>query len=106
MEKEYLTIQDVAKYLSIKESTIYTKISEIPHYRIGRLLRFKKQNIDAWIESKRETAKTQQTRTTRPAKRNIPDVDQIVRKAIDAANGRGYNLSGKSDHIKGLGKEE
>jgi excisionase family DNA binding protein len=105
MEKDYLTIQDVAKYLSIKESTIYAKVSEIPHYRIGRLLRFKKQDIDAWIETKRETAKTQQIRTTRPAKRNVPDVDHIVRKAIDAAKGRGYNLSGKSDRIKGLGKE-
>jgi excisionase family DNA binding protein len=104
MEKEYLTIQDVAKYLSIKESTIYTKVSEIPHYRIGRLLRFRKQDVEAWIESKREPAKTQQIRTMRPVKTNAPDVDQIVRKAIDAAKGRGYNLSGKSDHIRGLKK--
>ena len=84
MEKEYLTIQDVAKYLSIKTSTIYTKIGEIPHYKIGRLLTFKKQDIDAWIETKRETAPTQKIRT-RPSKKNVPDANRIIRKAIDAA---------------------
>ena len=105
MEKEYLTIQDVAEYLSVKTSTIYSKISEIPHFRIGRLLRFKRKDLDAWIETKRETAMTQQIRT-RPSKKNVPDVNGIVRKAIDAVKGRGYNLPGKSDlSIKGLGKE-
>jgi len=92
--------------LSIKEGTIYAKIGEIPHFRIGRLLRFKRQDLDTWIETKRETAATQQIKTTRPPKKNVPDVNRIVRKAIDAAKGKGYNLPGKSDHsIKGLGKE-
>ncbi|NLW36664.1 MAG: helix-turn-helix domain-containing protein, partial [Syntrophorhabdus aromaticivorans] len=40
--REYLTIQQVADYLSIKPSSLYSKIAEIPHYRIGRLLRFRK----------------------------------------------------------------
>ena len=101
--REYLTIQQVADYLSIKTSSLYLRIAEIPHYRIGRLLRFKKREIDAWIETKREEV-PQRTRSHK--KRNVRDVDQIVRRAIDVARGTGYNLSGKSDHsIKGLGKE-
>ena len=102
--REYLTIQQVADYLSIKTSSLYSKIAEIPHYRIGRLLRFRKGEIDAWIETKREDMP--QIKRTRSNKRNVPDVDKIVRGAIDAAKGTGYNSSGKSDHsIKGLGKE-
>jgi len=101
--REYLTIQQVADYLSIKTSSLYSKIAEIPHYRIGRLLRFRKGEIDAWIETKREDI----PQRTRPhKKRTVLDVNQIVRRAIDAARGTGYNSSGKSDHsIKGLGKE-
>ncbi|WP_038002367.1 helix-turn-helix domain-containing protein [Syntrophorhabdus aromaticivorans] len=102
--REYLTIQQVADYLSIKPSSLYSKIAEIPHYRIGRLLRFRKGEIDAWIETKRENSL--QIETMRPHKKNAPDVNQIVRRAIDAAKSKGYNSSGKSDHsIKGLGKE-
>jgi excisionase family DNA binding protein len=101
--REYLTIQQVADYLSIKTSSLYSKIAEIPHYRIGRLLRFRKGEIDAWIETKREET-PQVTRSHK--KKNVLDVDKIVRRAIDAAKGTGYNSSGKSDHsIKGLGKE-
>ncbi len=51
--REYLTIRELADYLSIKTSNLYSKIAEIPHYRIGRLLRFRKGEIDAWIETKR-----------------------------------------------------
>jgi len=102
--REYLTIQQVADYLSIKPSSLYSKVSEIPHFRIGRLLRLKKAEIDAWIETQREDIP--QVRRMRSGKRNIPDVDKIVRRAIDAARDRGYNSYGKSDHsIKGLGKE-
>ena len=101
--REYLTIQQVADYLSIKTSSLYSKIAEIPHYRIGRLLRFRKGEIDAWMETKRENI-PQRRRSHK--KRNVTDVDRIVRRAIDAAKDTGYNSSGKSDHsIEGLGKE-
>jgi len=101
--REYLTIQQVADYLSIKPSSLYSKIAEIPHYRIGRLLRFRKGEIDRWIETKREA--TPRIKRTRSDKRDVPDVDRIVRRAIDAAKGKGYDSLGKSDRIKGLRKE-
>ncbi len=101
---EYLTIQQLADYLSIKPSSLYSKISEIPHYRIGRLLRFRRREVDAWIETKREIIL--QVKKMRCRRRNIPDVNKIVRRTIDAVIGQEYNSCGKSDHsIKGLGKE-
>lgn len=101
--REYLTIQQVADYLSIKTSSLYSKIAEIPHYRIGRLLRFRKGEIDTWIETKREDMS--QIKRTKPGRRDVPDVDRIVRRTIDATKGMGYDSSGKSDRIKGLRKE-
>lgn len=52
-EQGFLTIGEVARYLDIKVKSLYVKVSEIPHYRVGRLIRFRKEDIDAWMQSKR-----------------------------------------------------
>jgi excisionase family DNA binding protein len=52
---ELWDIAQVASYLKITKSTIYklTSTSEIPHYKNGHRLYFKKSDIDEWIFSKR-----------------------------------------------------
>ena len=59
MEKLLFDIEQISNYLSIKEKTIYSKVekNEIPHYKIGRLIRFKKDEIDQWMESCRQAKK-------------------------------------------------
>jgi excisionase family DNA binding protein len=44
VEKEFLNIEEVSDYLGIKKSSLYSRVEkkEIPHYRVGRLVRFKK----------------------------------------------------------------
>lgn len=103
LEKNYLTVKEVAQYLGMKTSTVYALVPEIPHYRIGNLIRFRKEDIDAWMATKREESNIRQTGTTRA--KTVPNIDDIVRKAIDAAKGESYNFSGKSDHVKDLRKE-
>ncbi len=51
VEDKLMTVKEVAGYLSIKESTIYnmTMRETIPHFHIGRLLRFKRDAIDKWL---------------------------------------------------------
>ena len=103
--EELWDIKRVSQYLGIKRSTLYAMIErrEIPHYRIGRLARFRPAEIDAWLLTKKqETEKPM--RMAKPAGSPLSPVS-IVKAAIDEVNPGRYNRSGKSDRIKGLGKE-
>jgi excisionase family DNA binding protein len=105
---ELWDIGRLSQYLGIKKSTLYAMIErkEVPFYRIGRLARFRPTEIDEWLLTKRQG---NQEITTRRAhrRRGSPPLSptQIVRAAIDEVNPRRYNRLGKSDRIKGLGKE-
>ena len=53
VQKQWMNVQEVAAYLTLKPSTIYTYVCErkIPHYKRGHIVRFKVEEIDAWLES-------------------------------------------------------
>ncbi len=54
-ERECLwRISDVARYLGVPTSTIYKMTAPrssnpIPHLKLGRLLRFRREDIDSWL---------------------------------------------------------
>ena len=50
--EEYLTAKQVAEYLQVKPLTIYqwAREEKIPAIKIGRIWRFKKDVIDAFLE--------------------------------------------------------
>ena len=52
---KYLNIQELSSHINVKVKTIYSWISlkEIPHFKLGRLVRFEKDEIDRWIEQKK-----------------------------------------------------
>ena len=55
---KYLTIDQVAELLAVPKSFIYRRTARghddpIPHYRLGGHLRFKAEDIEAWVESHR-----------------------------------------------------
>jgi excisionase family DNA binding protein len=49
---EIMTVGQLADYLQLDEQTIYRKANrgEIPVVRIGKVLRFKKDIIDGWLQ--------------------------------------------------------
>lgn len=48
-----LTLPEAADYLRLAKQTIYNLVNrgEIPYLKAGRQLRFRKSDLDAWLES-------------------------------------------------------
>jgi excisionase family DNA binding protein len=57
MDTEILTIKEVSAYLKITEKTAYRLAGEgkIPGFKVGGGWRFRKSEIDAWIETQRRS---------------------------------------------------
>ena len=51
----FLTVQEVAGMLRVSSMTVYRliKAGRIPAVRVGRQWRFRKRDIDAWLDSQR-----------------------------------------------------
>lgn len=49
----YIGIEEVAEYLGVKSSTVRTwiKVKDLPSHRIGKLWKFKRSEIDSWVNS-------------------------------------------------------
>ncbi len=47
------TPEQLAEYLHVKRQWVYERVSlgEIPYFKLGRFLRFRKSVIDKWIDS-------------------------------------------------------
>ena len=47
-----LDVNGVASYLKVNKSWVYerTHLNEIPYYKVGKFPRFKKKEIDRWLE--------------------------------------------------------
>lgn len=58
---EVMDVEAVAAYLGFSPSTIYTKVRDldIPHVRLGGVLRFPKAEIDKWLA--RNTVRPQES---------------------------------------------
>lgn len=72
MDESFLTTEEVLEYLQVNLRTIYRliKAGKIPAVRVGRQWRFRRRDIDAWLE-------TQRPRSTRggaaaPARTPLP----------------------------------
>ena len=54
-EEQLMDIKAVAKYLRLKESTVYAwaQTGKLPAFRLGRLWRFRQSDLEDWLENKR-----------------------------------------------------
>lgn len=53
MEDRWLSVEEIAQYLGISKDTVYTWINKrkMPSHKIGRLWKFKKEQVDTWVEA-------------------------------------------------------
>ncbi|HTH02274.1 MAG TPA: response regulator [Vicinamibacterales bacterium] len=69
MDEGFLTTEEVLDYLHVNLRTVYRliKAGKIPAVRVGRQWRFRKRDIDAWLESQRSRGtRGSATATARP----------------------------------------
>ena len=53
-----MTVDEVSEYLRCSVSMVRRLVgrSEIPYFRLGRLVRFRRREIDAWLSGRQEGA--------------------------------------------------
>ncbi len=57
-EPDLLNIREVAELLRVGDKTIYTLVQngELPGFKVGGQWRFKRSDIDTWIETQKKAA--------------------------------------------------
>jgi excisionase family DNA binding protein len=55
MTDRLLTAAEVADFLGVSIDTVldWHEAGELPSYKVGRAVRFRREELDAWLESKR-----------------------------------------------------
>lgn len=68
---DLLTVEELCRWLKVPKATVYdwTHTGVIPHYKVGRLVRFDPHEIEAWLEARR--IRGRRTRVPRPAPRTV-----------------------------------
>ena len=53
MDDRWISVEETAAYLGVKKDTIYKWIDrrKMPAHKVGRLWKFRKEEIDHWIHS-------------------------------------------------------
>jgi PAS domain S-box-containing protein/excisionase family DNA binding protein len=81
-----LTVREVAEYLSVDEKTIYRLVQrrELPGFKVAGAWRFRRAEIDAWIEASRETS-VPRTKGAPRLRALLVEDDEVDRMAIRRA---------------------
>ena len=68
MDETFLTTEEVLEYLQVNLRTVYRliKAGKIPAVRVGRQWRFRKRDIDAWLDSQRPRGGSRQAPAAAP----------------------------------------
>jgi excisionase family DNA binding protein len=70
IDETFLTTEEVLEYLQVNLRTVYRliKAGKIPAVRVGRQWRFRKRDIDAWLDSQRPRGGSRPAATPAPAR--------------------------------------
>jgi len=112
LSSSFLGVKAIAEYLAIKRSGIYAMVEsrKFPHYHIGRQIRFKKDDIDRWMQERKEEAvdsRIEVKKVFRSIERKADlDINRIVERTIEGTKKERYTSpEEKPGRIKGLRKE-
>ncbi|MCB5259126.1 MAG: helix-turn-helix domain-containing protein, partial [Candidatus Cloacimonetes bacterium] len=51
MDDRWLSVDEISVYLGVTKDTVYKWLSEkkLPAHKVGRLWKFKKEDVDTWV---------------------------------------------------------
>ena len=80
MASEILTIEEVARYLRVSERTVYewAQKGEIPAGKIGTVWRFKKDDIESWVDERLASSKTSAPKQHKIVTESFLSPDRVV----------------------------
>jgi excisionase family DNA binding protein len=73
MENRWLSVEEISSYVGVRRETIYRWIEKkaFPAHRVGRLWKFKKDEVDGWILS--ESGRDGMRKSVKKSIRKSPD---------------------------------
>jgi excisionase family DNA binding protein len=102
----FLTTDEVLAYLQVNLRTVYRLIEagKLPAVRVGRQWRFRRRDVDAWLDTQRAApVTTRQIDATEPRRILVVDPDSASRDLIvTALRGAGHTVATAPDGVVGL----
>lgn len=101
---EFVSAEKLSEIFGIKEKTFYmwARSRKIPSYKVGRLVRFKVEEVRAWVER----GKVQPLDFPDLSRSSGLSADKLVEGAIESVLGKGYNRPKRGiKPNRGLGKK-
>ncbi|HAT1982213.1 helix-turn-helix domain-containing protein [Legionella pneumophila serogroup 1] len=66
MNDRWLSVDEIGEYLGVKRDTVYKWINDkgMPAHKIGRLWKFKKEDVDNWVKQGEANASNNESLST------------------------------------------
>jgi excisionase family DNA binding protein len=66
MDDRWLSVDEIAEYLGVSKDTVYTWINAkgMPAHRVGRLWKFKRDEVDEWVRAGGATQRNDSRRSS------------------------------------------
>lgn len=87
--EEFMTLEEVARYLRVNKKTVYRRLADgsIPATRVGHLWRFDREKLDSWLSQ----SGSRQARK-RPVILAVDDEEVIIDLFLEILGDSGYTL--------------
>ena len=97
-DESFLTTEEVLAYLNVNLRTIYRliKAGSIPAVRVGRQWRFRKRDLDTWLESQRHIETKPSTIKSR-SRILLVDDEESVRRLLSRMLESAYDVEAAAD---------
>jgi len=93
-DESFLTTEEVLVYLNVNLRTVYRliKAGSIPAVRVGRQWRFRKRDLDSWLESQRHTDIRPQMLATARRRILLVDDEESIRRLLSRMLEAAYDV--------------